>query len=125
MAENKKANGKRKSGSRKFKIVVEKIHKSLLLATKKSGSTSVANDVKEGHFAVIAEDEYDSKRLIVPLSCLAHPSFLILLEQAEEEYGFDHEGALTIPCRPSELERILADGGCMESSWARVIIGET
>nr|GFC92549.1 auxin-responsive protein SAUR50-like [Tanacetum cinerariifolium] len=26
-----------------------------------------------------------------------------------EEYGFDHEGALMIPCRPSELEWMLEE----------------
>ncbi|KAF7823352.1 auxin-responsive protein SAUR50-like [Senna tora] len=73
----------------------------------------VPEDVKEGHFAVIAEDigEMEAKRFVVPLSCLTHPSFLRLLEEAAEEYGFDQEGALTIPCRPKEIERILEGEG--------------
>ncbi|GAA0139209.1 hypothetical protein LIER_00805 [Lithospermum erythrorhizon] len=112
-----RVNGKTKNGIVKFKGVVEKLQKSLSLSKKKSDSTRVADDVKEGHFAVIAEDGNYSKRLIVPLSCLSHPRFLRLLEEAAEEYGFDHGGALTIPCRPSELERILADEGPMENSF--------
>lgn len=104
----------------KLKIFAEKFHKSLLLGRKWNSfrddqheeihdSTYVPEDVKEGHFAVIAECGEEPRRFVVPLSCLAHPRFLMLLEQAADEYGFDREGALTIPCRPSEFERILAD----------------
>ncbi|KAK7402107.1 hypothetical protein VNO78_14114 [Psophocarpus tetragonolobus] len=108
------SSGKKKSvgGIVKFKFVVEKLQKRLLLGRNKqvcdSKSRYVPEDVKEGHFAVIAEGGEEQKRFVLPLSCLNNPTFLKLLEQAEEEYGFDHEGALTIPCRPSQLERILA-----------------
>ncbi|KAM3374179.1 auxin-induced protein X15-like [Capsicum galapagoense] len=95
--------------------IVKKLRKSLLLGKKfstddqpENESRGVPEDVKEGHFAVIATDEDELKRFVVPLSCLTHPSFLRLLEQAAEVYGFDHEGALTLPCSPSEMERILA-----------------
>ncbi|OIS96599.1 PREDICTED: auxin-responsive protein SAUR50-like [Nicotiana attenuata] len=127
---NARTNGKKKNKIVNLKIVVEKLQRSLSLVKKlaaefdhgqeKKGQSSarsiprscnVPEDVKEGHFAVIAvdEDEYLKKRFVVPLSCLTHPSFLMLLEQAAEEYGFDHEGALTLPCRPSELETILGN----------------
>lgn len=115
-----RTSSKKKSSIVKLKnIVVEKIQKSLLLGWKSSSycddyeevndSRYVPKDVKEGHFAVIAVDGEQPKRFFVPLSYLTHPRFLMLLEQAAEEYGFDHEGALTIPCRPCELERILAE----------------
>lgn len=115
-----RTNGKKKNGMVMLKIVVERLQKSLLLGRKNSSdldefdedtreSKNLPNDVKEGHFAVIAVDDDELKRFIVPLSYLTHPSFLRLLEQAAEEYGFDHEGALTIPCRPSELEHILKE----------------
>jgi SAUR family protein len=74
-----------------------------------SDLTYVPQDVKEGHFAVIAADGGQMKRFVVALSYLSHPRFLDLLEQAAEEYGFDREGALTIPCPPSDLEKILHD----------------
>ncbi|KAK7312594.1 hypothetical protein VNO77_36560 [Canavalia gladiata] len=104
----------------KLKIVLEKLQRRLLLRRNRSISLycgdyearddtgCVPEDVKEGHFAVIAEDGKEPKRFVVPLSCLNNPTFLKLLEQAEEEYGFDQDGALTIPCRPSELEMLLA-----------------
>ncbi|KAL7084944.1 hypothetical protein ACP275_14G253800 [Erythranthe tilingii] len=107
--------GKKKNinigGILNLNIVVERLQKSLLSGGgKKSYSgEQVPEDVKEGHFAVIAEEEDELKRFIVPLNYLTHPSFLRLLELAAEVYGFDHDGALTVPCHPSELERILAE----------------
>lgn len=115
------AAGKKKISIVKLKIVAKKLQKSLLLGRKSNSSyiehaheevcdsTSVPEDVKEGHFSVIAVEGEEPKRFIVPLTYLTHPTFLRLLEQAAEEYGFDHEGALTVPCKPSELERILGE----------------
>ncbi|XWS29012.1 hypothetical protein CRYUN_Cryun25bG0120200 [Craigia yunnanensis] len=85
----RRSSSKKKNGIVKLKIVAEKLRKSLLLGRK-------WNSFRDEH-----DEIHDS-----PM-CLK--MFLMLLEQAEEEYGFDREGALTIPCRPSELERILAE----------------
>ena len=105
----------------KLKLAVEKLQKSLLKGLKSDSyycddeneeaceSNYVPEDVKEGHFAVIADDGKELKRFVIPLKCLSQPTFLRLLEQSAEEYGFGQEGTLTIPCRPSELERILAE----------------
>lgn len=44
--------------------------------------------------------ELQKKRFVVPISYLNHPSFLDLLNRAEEEFGFNHPmGGLTIPCK--------------------------
>ncbi|KAI3676964.1 hypothetical protein L1987_86580 [Smallanthus sonchifolius] len=92
-------------------MVMERLQKGLFLVKKRSSDSihdqeTVPKDVKEGHFAVIACDDYVERRFVIPIVYLRHPSFLRLLERAAEEYGFDHEGALMIPCRPSELEWI-------------------
>ncbi|KAJ9178064.1 hypothetical protein P3X46_009980 [Hevea brasiliensis] len=87
-----RASSQERNGIIKLKIAAKKLQKRLSLGKNSSSSAyfdeceevNVPNDVKEGHFAVIAVDN-------------------------AEEYGFDHEGALAIPCRPSELEKILAD----------------
>lgn len=100
--------GKKKNGIVKLKVVVEKLQKGLLLGKKSYDEDDVPDDVKEGHFAVIAQDENENKRFVVPLTYLSHPAFLSLLEQAADEYGFDRGGALTIPCRPAHLQKILA-----------------
>ncbi|GJT51145.1 auxin-responsive protein SAUR50-like protein [Tanacetum coccineum] len=110
---------KKNIGIFKLKLVVEKVQKGLLQAKKWApkhtslgpGQEMVPKDVKEGHFAVIAADDDEEKRFVVPLVYLGHPSFQRLLERAAEEYGFDHEGALMVPCRPSELECMLAQRG--------------
>lgn len=114
-----------------LKLVVEKLQRSLYLSKKLSSSLShghgrrgiefgrkakVPKDVKEGHFAVLAIEDGRSKRFVVALRYLSHPQFQRLLEQAAEEYGFEHEGALAIPCRPSELERILCEQWKEETS---------
>ncbi|XP_060174551.1 auxin-induced protein X15-like [Lycium barbarum] len=64
-------------------------------------------DVKEGHFVVHAIDDGKPRRFVLDLSYLADPGFLRLLEQAEEEFGFEQEGVLAIPCGHSDLEKIL------------------
>ncbi|URE37986.1 auxin-induced protein [Musa troglodytarum] len=53
-------------------------------------------DVPKGHFAVYAGEK--RSRFIVPISYLKLPAFQSLLRQAEEEFGFDHDMGLTIPC---------------------------
>lgn len=70
----------------------------------------VPEDVKEGQFAVVAKtDEEKPIRFVVGLSVLEHPAFLKLLKMAEDEFGFQHNGALELPCQPEELRRILQD----------------
>uniref|UniRef100_A0A5B7A7Y8 Putative auxin-induced protein X15-like n=1 Tax=Davidia involucrata TaxID=16924 RepID=A0A5B7A7Y8_DAVIN len=65
--------------------------------------TSEATDVPKGHFAVYV-GEIQKRRFVVPISYLNHPSFQNFLNQAEEEFGFDHPmGALTIPCREEDF----------------------
>ncbi|KAG5033635.1 hypothetical protein JHK87_008545 [Glycine soja] len=55
-------------------------------------------DVPKGRVAVYV-GENQKKRFVIPISYLNQPSFLELLNQAEQEFGFDHPmGGLTIPC---------------------------
>ncbi|KAL9354315.1 hypothetical protein Peur_052285 [Populus x canadensis] len=57
------------------------------------------SDVPRGHIAVYV-GEFQKKRFEVPISYINHPSFLALLNRAEEEFGFSHPmGGLTIPCK--------------------------
>ncbi|CAN6298822.1 unnamed protein product [Urochloa humidicola] len=41
----------------------------------------------------------EQRRFAVPLGHLKHPLFGALLDEAEREYGFRHQGAIAIPCR--------------------------
>ncbi|KAK2654970.1 hypothetical protein Ddye_008022 [Dipteronia dyeriana] len=74
-------------------------------------ATMVPDDVNEGHFVVVAVKGEETQSFVVELGYLKNPKFLRLLEQAEEEYGFKQNGALTLPCRPDELQKIL-QGRC-------------
>jgi len=53
-------------------------------------------DVPKGHFAVYVGE--NRTRYIVPISFLSYPEFQCLLHRAEEEFGFDHDMGITIPC---------------------------
>lgn len=53
-------------------------------------------DVPKGHFVVYVGE--NRVRYVVPISFLTRAEFQLLLQQAEEEFGFDHEMGLTIPC---------------------------
>ncbi|GAB2219216.1 hypothetical protein Droror1_Dr00006847 [Drosera rotundifolia] len=67
-------------------------------------------DVPKGYLAVYVGQEL--RRFIIPTSYLSHHLFKMLLEKAEEEYGFDHNGALTIPCEIETFKYLLK---CIES----------
>ncbi|MED6156758.1 hypothetical protein PIB30_017367 [Stylosanthes scabra] len=73
----------------------------------------VTTSVPKGHFAVIAmkggddDEEEEKRRFMVELDYLNDPAFLKLLEMAKEEYGFQHKGALALPCTPQQLRNIL------------------
>ncbi|PHT83134.1 hypothetical protein T459_11577 [Capsicum annuum] len=54
------------------------------------------HDVPKGHFVVYVGE--NRSRFIIPISWLTHPEFQSLLQRAEEEFGFNHDMGLTIPC---------------------------
>lgn len=67
-------------------------------------------DVPKGYLAVYVGPEL--RRFIIPTNFLSHSLFKVLLEKAEEEYGFDHSGALTIPCEVETFKFLLK---CIEN----------
>ena len=58
-----------------------------------------SSNVPKGCVAVYV-GEKQRKRFVIPVSYLNQPLFLELLNQVEEEYGYEHPimGGLTIPC---------------------------
>ncbi|KAK9112980.1 hypothetical protein Scep_020499 [Stephania cephalantha] len=72
----------------------------LTCSLNKALRSSVLNShsmVPKGHIAVYVGET--QRRFVVPISYLNNPLFQDLLNQAEEEFGFDHPmGGLTIPC---------------------------
>ncbi|KAL2335063.1 hypothetical protein Fmac_016276 [Flemingia macrophylla] len=62
-------------------------------------------DVPKGYLAVYVGEKM--KRFVIPISYLNKDSFQIFLNQAEEEFGYEHPmGGLTIPCREDEFLNI-------------------
>lgn len=61
--------------------------------------------VPKGFLAVCVGEEL--KRFIIPTDYLRHQAFELLLREAEEEFGFQQEGVLKIPCQVSVFEKIL------------------
>ncbi|KAK8504504.1 hypothetical protein V6N13_093154 [Hibiscus sabdariffa] len=61
--------------------------------------------IPKGFLAVCVGKEL--KRFIIPTEYLGHQAFRILLRRAEEEFGFQQEGVLKIPCEVAVFEKIL------------------
>jgi len=49
-------------------------------------------------FWVEGEGGEAPRRVAVPVARLGHPRMLELLGEAREAYGFEHEGAIAVPC---------------------------
>ncbi|KAL2921709.1 Auxin-responsive protein SAUR32 [Bienertia sinuspersici] len=64
--------------------------------------------VPKGCMAVLVghEAEEELQRFVIPIVYINHPLFLQLLKEAEEEYGFDQKGPITIPCRVDEFRNV-------------------
>lgn len=56
-------------------------------------------DVPKGHFPVYVGER--RIRFVVPICFLQDPVFKMLLQSAEEEFGFEQKTVLTIPCEES------------------------
>lgn len=64
--------------------------------------SSAAN---KGHFVVYS---IDHKRFVVPLKYLKRTVFKELLKWSEEEFGFDPNGPLVLPCESVVLEYVIS-----------------
>ena len=76
-----------------------------LALSPKAGKSNGSHGVPKGFFAVCVGEEM--KRFVIPTEYLGHWAFEELLKEAEEEFGFRHEGALRIPCDVEVFEGIL------------------
>ncbi|KAL6651342.1 hypothetical protein ACP70R_010267 [Stipagrostis hirtigluma subsp. patula] len=59
----------------------------------------------KGHLAVCVGASM--RRFVIPMDYLKHPAFAALLQEAEEEFGFQQEGVLRIPCEVPVFETII------------------
>ncbi|GAA0143890.1 hypothetical protein LIER_04468 [Lithospermum erythrorhizon] len=63
--------------------------------------------VPKGYVTVyVGQKDGDFERVFVPVFYFKQPLFCELLKEAEEEYGYDHPGGITLPCPISEFENV-------------------
>ncbi|TYI17344.1 hypothetical protein ES332_A07G017600v1 [Gossypium tomentosum] len=67
-------------------------------------------DVPKGYLAVYVGPEL--RRFIIPTTYLTHPVFKVLLEKPKDEFGYDHNGGLTLPCEIEIFKYLLQ---CIEN----------
>ncbi|KAJ8422624.1 hypothetical protein Cgig2_026201 [Carnegiea gigantea] len=81
--------------------------KTVFLDTKSSGpnGSSPTKKIPVGFFAVYVGEE--RQRFIVPMRFLSHPLFKILLEKAQDEFGFEQKSGLLIPCSVSTFQEVV------------------
>ena len=101
---NKNSSINNGSNSSKNGSSINKLLKKTLSFTDISSSTDQVV-VPKGFLALCVGKEL--KRFIIPMEYLGHQAFGILLREAEEEFGFQQEGVLKIPCEVGVFERIL------------------
>ncbi|XWS14478.1 hypothetical protein CRYUN_Cryun35bG0013000 [Craigia yunnanensis] len=94
----------RKSNKLPQKAVIKQIVKRCSSLGKKQSYEGLPLDVPKGHFVVYVGE--NRSRYIVPISFLTRPEFQSLLQQAEEEFGFDHDMGLTIPCEENVFQSL-------------------
>ncbi|TVT98051.1 hypothetical protein EJB05_56684, partial [Eragrostis curvula] len=61
----------------------------------------------------------ESMRYVVPVVYFNHPMFGELLKEAEEEFGFQHPGGITIPCPAARFERVAAVAAAGKKGFGR------
>lgn len=72
-----------------------------------TGSSSGRHSIPKGCLAVkVGQEGEEQQRFVVPVSYFNHPLFLRLLKVAEDEYGFDQQGPITLPCHVTEFRNI-------------------
>lgn len=63
-------------------------------------------DIPKGCLAIMVGQGEEQQRFVVPVLYFNHPLFMQLLKEAEEEFGFDQKGTITIPCHVEEFRQV-------------------
>ncbi|KAJ4954800.1 hypothetical protein NE237_011583 [Protea cynaroides] len=63
--------------------------------------------IPKGYLAImVGQREEEQQRLVIPVTYFNHPLFIQLLKEAEDEYGFEQKGTITIPCHVEEFQHV-------------------
>lgn len=63
-------------------------------------------DIPKGCLAILVGQGEEQQRFVIPVMYMNHPLFMQLLKEAEEEYGFDQKGPITIPCHVEQFRTV-------------------
>lgn len=63
--------------------------------------------IPKGCFSVYVGSE--RQRFIVKTKFVTHPLFKMLLDEAEEEFGFQNDGPIRLPCNVDLFYKVLAE----------------
>ncbi|KAG4392903.1 hypothetical protein AAZX31_04G211900 [Glycine max] len=63
-------------------------------------------DIPKGCLAILVGQGEEQQRFVIPVMYMNHPLFMQLLKKAEEEYGFDQKGPITIPCHVEHFRSV-------------------
>lgn len=69
------------------------------------GKSRNLREIPKGYLAVYVGDEM--QRYVIPAIYLSFPDFSVLMESVAEEFGYEQEGGLRIPCEEEEFQEIL------------------
>ncbi|XP_048137783.1 auxin-responsive protein SAUR32-like [Rhodamnia argentea] len=62
--------------------------------------------VPRGCLAISVGQGEEPRRFVIPVAYVNHPRFVDLLREAEDEYGFNQEGPINIPCHVDEFRNV-------------------
>ncbi|KAF3322520.1 auxin-induced protein 10A5-like protein [Carex littledalei] len=73
-------------------------------------SRSQSARVPSGHVPVYVGEDADepTERFVIKAELLSQPAFAELLSQVADEFGYNHSGALRIPCSVSVFEQLIS-----------------
>ncbi|XP_039132337.1 auxin-responsive protein SAUR32-like [Dioscorea cayenensis subsp. rotundata] len=77
---------------------------------------------KKGKIGIrVGGNDEEQQRFDVSVEYLSHRLFTGLLREVEEEFGFDHDGPITLSCGVARFRRVLlvVAGDCAEPQWRR------
>lgn len=76
------------------------------LSDRSSGRARDQNGVPRGHLAVYVGRE-EMQRFVIPTKYLQYPEFRVLMDEVADEFGYEYEGGIRIPCEEGVFEEIL------------------
>ncbi|BAT98151.1 hypothetical protein LR48_Vigan11g021700 [Vigna angularis] len=66
----------------------------------------VIEDIPKGFLPIKVGQGEEQEKIVMPVMYLNHPLFSQLLKEAEEEYGFDQQGTIIIPCHLKDFRYV-------------------